>query len=216
MATVNLITLTDPQSDAAEAYRTLRTSLMLGTPGLHTLLLTSVAQADNKSQAVANLAVTFAQAGNRTILVDCDLRKPTQPALWGVDNTRGLTAMLTEDGAMSNPPLIETGVANLSLLPGGPVPASPADALSNPRMNDIIGVLKARAHYILFDCAPVLAFTDAALIGAKVDGTVLVVRAGHTRRDQLEQARKTLERVNVKLLGSLLTNAPQPSGVRYR
>jgi non-specific protein-tyrosine kinase len=206
-----LITLTDPTSAAAEAFRALRTNLMFGAgmQTLHTLVMTSAANADGKSLAVANLAVTLAQAGNKTILVDCDLRKPSQHDLWGVDNGRGIGTMMTEDSALSNPALVQTVVPNLQLLPAGALPPVPADVLSSPRMNEIIGVLKARAHYVLFDTPPVLAATDAALLGAKVDGTLLVVRAGHTRRDQLERARKELERVSIRVLGAVLTNAPR-------
>jgi capsular exopolysaccharide synthesis family protein len=207
MADIKLITLTDPRSAAAEAFRTLRTSLTLGNAGLHTLVVTSAAQADGKSLSIANLAVTFAQAGHKTILVDCDLRKPSQHTIWGIDNQRGINAMMAEDSALSTPPLVQTSIANLQLLPAGVLPPNPADTLGSTRMNEIIGVLKARAHYVLFDVPPVLAATDAALMGAKVDGTVLVVRAGYTRRDQLENAKQTLERVHVKLLGAVLTNA---------
>lgn len=214
---MTLITLTDPRSPAAEAFRRLRTNIMFGaaTQALHTLALTSAANADGKSLAVANLAVTFAQAGNKTILVDCDLRKPSQHEIWGVDNQRGLSTLMTEDVALSNPPLIQTSIPNLQLLTSGVLPPVPADVLSSPRMNEIIGVLKARAHYILFDSPPILAATDAALLGAKVDGTLIVVRAGHTRRDQLERARSELERVNVRVLGAMLTNAPRETVASY-
>jgi Mrp family chromosome partitioning ATPase len=97
------------------------------------------------------------------------------------------------------------------LLPSGPLPPIPADVLSSQRMLDVIGVLKARAHYILFDAPPVLAATDAVLLGAKLDGVVLVVRVGATRRDQAARARQTLERVHVRLLGAVMTNAPRDS-----
>ena len=209
----NLITLTDPRSAVAEAFRTLRTNLIFKT--LHTVMLTSAAESDGKSSAVANLAVTFAQAGNKTILVDCDMRRPSQHELWNVENTRGLALMMSEDTALSNPPLVETEVPNLSLLPTGALPTIPADVLSSPRMKEIIGLLKARADYVLFDSPPVLAATDAALLGSKLDGVVLVVRAGHTRRDQVARARQALERVQVPLLGAVLTNAPREGGTRY-
>ncbi|GAB4525308.1 MAG: CpsD/CapB family tyrosine-protein kinase [Anaerolineae bacterium] len=215
--TVNLITLTEPRSAMAEAYRTLRTNLMFsGTEKpLQAIMLTSTAESDGKSIALANLAVTFAQAGNKTILVDCDLRRPSQHEIWGVDNTRGLMTMMVDNAALATPPLLESGVEHLSLLTSGEVPAVPADVLSNPRMREVIGVLKARADYILFDSPPVLAATDAALLGIKLDGVLLVVRAGHTRRDQVTKARQTLQRVNVPLLGAVLTNAPREGGRRY-
>lgn len=217
MAQPNLITLTNPRSAAAEAFRTLRTNLMFSSmeKPLHTLLVTSAAEGDGKSEVVANLAVAFAQAGNRTILVDSDLRRPVQNEIWDIESERGLTSMMLEDAALSTPPLVETAVENLSLLPTGALPAIPADILSSQRMNEVIGVLKARADYVLFDSPPVLAASDAALLGSKVDGALLVVRAGNTRRDHTARAAQALERVRVRLLGSVLTNAPRESTGRY-
>jgi len=118
---------------------------------------------------------------------------------------------MIEDTAMSTPPLVNTGVEGLQLLPTGPLPPNPADILSSQRMNALIGVLKARANYILFDAPPVLAATDAALLGAKLDGVLLVVRAGHTRREHTVRAREALERVHVRILGAVLSNAPKES-----
>jgi len=217
MSPTKLITLTDPRSAAAEAFRTLRTNLMFSSLdlALTTIVVTAPAEADDKTSVVANLAIAFAQAGNKTILVDADLRKPSLHTLWGASNERGLTTMMAEDAALSTPPLQTTEVPNLLLLPTGPLPPIPADLLSNQRMNEVIGVLKARASYILFDSPPVLAATDAALLGAKVDGVLLVVQAGHSRRDQVAQARQALERVHVRLLGAILTNAPKERGAYY-
>ncbi len=217
MSNIKLVTLTDPRSAAAEAFRTLRTNLMFSSAArpLTTVAITSAAQADNKSAAAANLAVTFAQAGNKTILVDADLRRPSQQDIWQVDSARGLSAMLVEDALMSNPPLVQTPVENLLLLPAGTLPPNPADLLSSPRMNEIIGVLKARATILLFDTPPVLAATDASLMGAKVDGTLIVVRAGHTRRDHIARARQTLDQVHVRVLGAVLTNAPREMTIHY-
>jgi capsular exopolysaccharide synthesis family protein len=214
--TPNLITLTDPRSAAAEAYRTLRTNLMFSSVEhpIQTLLVTSAVDSEGKSDALANLAVTFAQAGNKTILVDADMRRPSQHDIWGVKN-RGLTTMMIDDAAMSNPPLVETGVENLLILPAGEEPPNPADLLSSKRMIEVIGVLKARAAYVLFDSPPILAATDAALLGVKVDGALLVIKAGHSRRDQTNRARAALEQVNVRVVGAVLTNAPRESRKAY-
>lgn len=216
MAQANLITIRDPQSAAAEAFRTLRTNLMFSSVDqpITTLLVASTSQPDGKSAVVANLAVAFAQSGNRTILVDCDMRKPAQHEMWDVNNKAGLTTMILEDSALASPPLIDTGIENLSLLPTGPIPSNPADILSNQRMAEIIGLLKARASYILFDAPPVLVASDAALLGSKLDGVLLVTRSGHTRRDHVAQAKANLERVHVRLLGAVLSDAPRESG-RY-
>jgi non-specific protein-tyrosine kinase len=217
MSTPRLITLTDPRSAAAEAYRTLRTNLMftgVDRP-LTTILLTSSKAPEDKSIALANLAVTCAQAGHPTIIVDADLRRPAQHEIWGIDAARGLTTMMLEDTALSTPPLTATSVPRLHVLASGALPPIPADVLSSPRMGEIIGVLKARAQYIFFDCPPVLAASDAAILGAKLDGAVLVVRAGATRRDDAARARQTLERVNVRVLGALLTNGARENTAVY-
>ncbi len=123
--------------------------------------------------------------------------------------------MILEDGAMATPPLAQTEIDNLMVLPSGPLPPVPADVLSSQRMSDVIGVLKARAHYILFDAPPVLAASDAALLSTKLDGVVLVVRIGATRRDQAARAYQTLSRVHVRLLGAVMTNAPRELGGSY-
>jgi len=211
----NLITLTKPQSAEAEAYRTLRTTLMFTYQALHTLVMTACANADDKSIAIANLAVTFAQAGQKTILVDADLRRPTQQSIWNIDSKTGLSTMITDSALMANPPLIQTSVENLSLLPSGDLPSVPADVLSHQRMNEIIGVLKARADYVIFDAPPVLAASDALLLGVKTDGFLLVIRAGSTRRDHVIQAKEALDRVKVNLLGTILTNAPRERNKQY-
>ncbi len=217
MAKATLITLTDPRSAAAEAYRSLRTNLMFASVErpLETLLITSSAQSEDKSVVLANLAVTFAQAGNKTIIVDADLRRPTQHELWGIANERGLTDMILQDSAMSSPPLIATDIPNLSVLPSGKLPPVPSDVLSSAKMSEVIGVLRARAHYILFDAPPILVAADAALLGAKVDGVVLAMRVGTTRRDQAARAKQTLERVHVRLLGVALTNSPRENVSGY-
>lgn len=215
-----LITLTDPRSPASEAMRTLRTNLMFSSveKPIHTLLVTAPAQADDKSELLANLAVTFAQSGNKTILVDADLRRPRQHEIWAIKNdSGGLTSMMLDDKTLSNPPLVPIeSVENLHVLPSGTLPPIPADVLSSQRMNEIVGLLKARADYILFDAPPVLAATDAAVLGNKLDGVLLVIRAGATRRDHAVRARQTLERVNVRIVGTVLSNAPRErSGYNY-
>jgi capsular exopolysaccharide synthesis family protein len=209
----DLITLTDPRSPAAEAMRTLRTNLMFSSVEnpLHTLLVTSPAKAEDKSTLLANLAVTFAQSGNKTILVDADMRLPRQHDIWGISNAQGLATMMLEDIQLSSPPLVPVpDVANLHILPSGGTPPIPADLISSSRMSEIIGVLKARSDYILFDAPPVLAATDAAVLGNKVDGVLLVIRANATRRDDAIKARQALEQVNVRVVGAALSNAPRP------
>lgn len=217
MAVENLVTLSDPRSAAAEAFRSLRTNLMFSSVEnpIQTLLVTSPARENQKSSALANLAVTFAQSGNRTILVDADLRQPKQHQIWGIDNARGLTSMMVDDSRFDDPPLSATKVDNLQVLSTGELPPNPADLLSGKRMDEIVATLRERADYVLFDSPPVLAATDAALLGIKLDGALLVVRAGDTRRDHTAQARQALERVHVRIVGAVLTNAPRESAIAY-
>ncbi|MCA9905907.1 MAG: CpsD/CapB family tyrosine-protein kinase [Anaerolineae bacterium] len=213
VAKVNLITLTEPRSATAEAYRTLRTNLMFANVErpVSTLLVTTPTDITDKSLTLANLAITFAQAGNNTILVDSNLRQPVQHELWGLPNDRGLTTMMSEDAALASPPLQTTDIPHLSILTSGPSPDIPADVLSSQRINEVIGLLKARANFVLFDSPPVLTYTDASLLGIKLDGVLMVARAGNTRRDHIQRAQQALERVHARLLGVVLTNAPRSS-----
>jgi capsular exopolysaccharide synthesis family protein len=215
MPDINLITLTDPRAPAAEAYRTLRTNLMFSSldKPLRTLVITSPVPGEGKSTALANLAVTLAQSGHETIIVDCDLRKPTQHELWKLDNTQGLTTMLLDETALANPALQAVGVEHLHVLTSGPLPPNPADVLVSRRMDQAIEALKEQAEYVLFDVPPALAVTDAALLGLKVDGVLLVLRAGTSRRDYAARAKEELERVNVPVVGTVLINAPRDSAV---
>jgi capsular exopolysaccharide synthesis family protein len=208
---VNLITLTDPRAPAAEAYRTLRTNLMFYSVDhpIHTLVISSPVPGDGKSTVLANLAVTLAQGGHETIVVDCDLRKPSQHDVWNLKNERGLTTMLLENAALENPPLQPVNVEHLHVLTTGPLPPNPADVIGSRRMDDIIAALTKQAEYVLFDAPPVLAVTDASLLGLKTDGLLLILRAGSSRRDHAARAKEELARVKVPVIGTVLVNAPR-------
>ena len=211
--TMTLVTITDPRSPASEAYRTLRTNLSfysLDKP-LRTLVVTSPAAGEGKSTTIANLAVTMAQSGRRTILVDTDLRRPTLHELFGAQMSPGLTdAIMAEAGDL---PLQKTAVENLWLLSSGSKPPNPADMLGAARMEQIIAQLAEQADIVLFDAPPVMAAADAAILGSRVDGVLLVIQAGKTRRDQAERARETLEKSRAHVVGAALTNAPKDSSM---
>ena len=209
---MSLITLTDPRSPVSEAYRTLRTNLSfysLDNP-IRTLVVTSPAAGEGKSTTVANLAVTMAQSGRRTILVDCDLRRPSLHTLFNLSSEPGLTNMVLDE---TEAPLQKTGVENLWLLASGPKPPNPADLLGTQKVDKVIEQLIAQADIVLFDAPPVIAVTDAAVLGAKVDGVLLVIQAGKTRRDHAERAKELLEKAKVRLVGATLTNAPKDSSL---
>lgn len=209
----DLITLKDPRSPAAEAFRALRTNLQFSAIDhpIHTLVITSPSPDEGKSSLAANLAVTLAQAGRKTILVDADLRRPAQHSLWGLPNDKGLTSLIL--GQSETPPLQAVSVNDLMVLTSGPLPPNPADMLGSRRMEDLIAALREMAEYVLFDAPPVLAVTDTALLASKLDGVLLTIRAGHTRRDHAQRAKETLTRINARLLGVALTNAPRDASM---
>jgi capsular exopolysaccharide synthesis family protein len=204
----NLITLTDPRSPIAEAYRTLRTNLEFSSldQPLRSLVVTSAGPEEGKSTTLANLAVTMAEAGRKVILVDCDLRRPRLHELFGAENSIGLTTMVVSEEAMKQPPMQATEVEGLSLLPSGPQPPNPAELLASRRMADVVEQLTALADIVLFDAPPVIAVTDAAILASRVDGVLLVISAGSTRREYVRQAKTLLEKVNARVVGAVLNN----------
>lgn len=205
----NLITLTEPHSVVSEAYRTLRTNLEFTALSgeLNTLVITTPAAGEGKSTTLANLAVTMAQAGRSAILVDADLRRPALHTIFGLSNEVGLSNTLLDQSLIANPPLIKTGVPGLQLLPSGPKPPNPAELLAAPRMVELIDSLANKADVVLFDAPPVVPVTDAAILGARTDGLLLVLQAGQTKREHAVRARALLEQVGVRIVGTVLTNA---------
>ncbi|NJN67611.1 MAG: CpsD/CapB family tyrosine-protein kinase [Chloroflexaceae bacterium] len=203
-----LIALRDPRSPAAEAYRTLRTNIQFSSldKPLRTLLVTSTAPDEGKSLTLANLAVTMAQAEQRVILVECDLRRPTLHTLFGLPNEEGLTSVMLDQREASLP-LQPTSVAGLSLLTSGPLPPRPADLLGSRRMEALVARLQDEADMVLFDTPPVTAVTDAAVLATRLDGVLLVLKAGKTRRDRAREARRMLEKVKANVIGVVLNNA---------
>jgi non-specific protein-tyrosine kinase len=212
----SLVAIHDPRSQAAEAYRTLRTNIQfssLDTP-VRTLLATSTAPDEGKSTTVANLAVTMAQSEQRVILVDCDLRRPSVHTLFGAPNEAGLTNMiLAQDEAP--PPFQESGVPGLSLLTSGPLPPRPADILGSRKMAAVIERLRGMADMVLFDTPPVIAVTDAAVLATRVDGVLLVFQAGKTTRDRARRTREILEKVKANIIGVVLNGAELEQGYGY-
>jgi len=203
-----LITIVDPRSPISEAYRSLRTNLEFSSldKPVKTMLVTSAGPEEGKSTTLANLAVTLAQADKRVILVDCDLRRPSQHQIFGAKNSLGLTTMVVDEEAFQNPPLQESEVPGLLLLSSGPLPPNPSELLGSRRMEEIIASLKERADIVLFDAPPIIAVTDAAVLASKVDGVLLVIKAGTAKREHVKRARALLEKVNARLMGAVLND----------
>jgi capsular exopolysaccharide synthesis family protein len=210
---MTLITLTDPRSPISEAYRTLRTNLSFSSldEPIRTLVVTSAAPDEGKSTTVANLAVTMAQGGKKTILVDCDLRRPTLHEIFNLPVEPGLTNLLLEEGDQQI--VHNTEVEGLQVLTSGPLPPNPADLLGSQKIDQIISQLASSADIVLFDAPPVIAVTDATVLGSKVNGVLLVINAGKTRREHAARARELLDRAKVRIIGAALTNAPKDSSI---
>ena len=211
-----LITISEPRSPISEAYRTLRTNLDFAglDRALKTLVVTSAGVGEGKSTTLSNLAVVSAQTGRKVILVGADLRRPRLHQIFGLDNQAGLTTMLMDDSSLATPPLQESGIEGMRILTSGPLPPNPAELMGSRRMEEVIAALAEWADQVFFDAPPVVAVTDAAVLATKVDGVLLVVSAGKTRREYARTAVQRLEQINARLVGTVLTNVQM--GVAYQ
>lgn len=201
----HLITSTKPKSPIAEAYRTLRTNLHFSSldNSYKTIMVTSAGPAEGKSTTLANLGVAMAQAGMNVLIVDCDLRKPVQHKTFDLSNQAGLTNVLV-DNINLNQAIQSTTVDNLSMLTSGPIPPNPSELLGSERMGQVLEQLKENYDTVLIDCPPAVAVTDAAVLSSRVDGVILVLRAGVAKIDMAKQAKELIEKANGKFIGTVL------------
>ncbi|AHY47011.1 capsular exopolysaccharide family [Rubrobacter radiotolerans] len=205
--TDRLVSLSDPGGQAAEAYRTLRTSLLYSVVDEppHVVAVTSPGQQEGKSTTCANLAVTLAQAEKSVLLLDCDLRKPVVHSIFELRNTRGVVDALV--GSENVEELWQTPLDNLSVLTSGPVPPNPAELLGSERFGALLGDLARRFEYVLIDVPPVQVVSDAAIVAAQADGVILVFDAQSTRKLSVRRSIRTIESVGAKVLGTVMNNA---------
>lgn len=204
-----VVTLCDPTSAAAEAYRTLRTNIEFANldEPIRTLLLTSAGPDEDKEVSLVNLAVAMADGGQGVILVDADLRRPAIHTFFGLNNSRGFTDMFRDQAAFDSPPLQALPDTSLQILPSGPLPQIPSQILNAAKMGDVLNRLKELAKIVLFNAPPLMMVTDASLLASKVDGTLLLVKANVSKRDHVKAAKSRLEKVNANLIGAVLSNA---------
>jgi len=204
-------------SAIAEAYRALRTNVQFANVdrSLRTLLVTSAHKEEGKSSTVANLGVVMAQAGMRVLVVDSDLRRPSISRIFGLADGAGLTDLLLNEGEDCSLYLADTAIANLKVLRTGPLPASPSELLSSNRLKTLIAELLKHVDIIIFDSPPVLSVTDAAVLAPRMDGVILVVEGGRTRRESVVRARDALRGVGGRLLGVVLTKTGRSEAYYY-
>ncbi|UCC51179.1 MAG: polysaccharide biosynthesis tyrosine autokinase [Anaerolineaceae bacterium] len=212
-----LVTITDPHSPTAEAFRVLRTSIQFSsvdTPS-HNILITSSALGEGRSTTAANLAVVMAKAGNNVLLIDADLRRPNQHRLFHVPHTLGLTSLLLDFDVNQEDEELETlvdevvqvtSVGGLQLLTSGPIPPNPSELLGSMKMRMLLSKLVDQYDFVILDSPAVLLATDAAILSAQADATLLVAWAGKSRKVDLQQAAEKLREVNANFLGCVLNS----------
>ena len=197
-----------PKNPVAEAYRSLRTNIQFASPDNppKTILVTSATAGDGKTTTAANLAITLAQTGARTLLMDTDLRKSMIHKVFHLQRSPGLTDLLTGSKDMEMG-IREIGdIPNLYIMPSGPVPPNPAELLGSAKMKELIEKIKTHFDIILCDSPPVIAVTDACLLAKDLDGVLLVIKIGSTPRQALGRARTLLENVNSRIIGVVANN----------
>jgi polysaccharide biosynthesis transport protein len=201
-----LAAIVSPRSGVAESFRALRTNIgfaAVDTP-IRTLVITSAMDRDGKTTVAGNLALVFAQAGNRTLLVDADLRRPSVHEFFRLPNDVGLTTLLRVDDPNIDRVAHRTEDPNLRIVSSGPLPPNPAELLGSERMRQLIERFAAQADVVIIDTPPVVAVTDGAVLAREVDGTLFVVRASRTKRAAIRSGRAALDRVGAKVIGTVM------------
>jgi capsular exopolysaccharide synthesis family protein len=201
-----LVSLTDPKSAAAEAYRALRTSVQfLGIEQPMTVIqVTSPTSSEGKTTTIANLGVALARAGKRVVIVDCDLRRPRVESFFGIDNTTGFTSVLIGDVVLADAVQRVPDEPWLAVLPAGPAAPNPSELLSLGRAREIFDNLRTHVDYVLVDGPPVLPVADAIVLAGMVDATLLIATARVTSKRQVHRALELLRQVDAPLIGSIL------------
>ena len=212
-----LVAYRDPKSPVSEVFRTLRTNIqfMNTNKKMQTLLVTSTFPGEGKSWVVSNLAITFAQAGNKVILIDADMRKGRQYSIFGVSPRPGLSNYLSDSCRADEEEEIEianylqkTEVENLLVMPAGNIPPNPSELLISDHMTNLLEELKEVCDIIIVDGTPCELVTDSVALSRVVDSTVIVSACGETKKDNLDRVIKSIQNVGGKLIGVIVNKVP--------
>jgi capsular exopolysaccharide synthesis family protein len=216
-AMYRLVAMLYPLSPEAEAYRTLRTNIEFASVDkpARTILVTSAIPGEGKTTTAANLAVVFAQTGHATLLVDADLRRAHVHKMLGLHNDTGLTNLIRSDDVQLPDVIQATEQEHLSVLTSGPHPPNPAELLRSSRMRTILERLVGSYEFVIIDSPPLQAVTDAAIVSSIVDGTVLVVDAGSTRRGAVQNGHAAVVKGGGRILGVTLNRLSEAMSNEY-
>jgi polysaccharide biosynthesis transport protein len=203
-----LALINDSRSPIAEAYRHLRTSLLLSSAGQppKTILMTSSQPSEGKTTTAVNTAIMLAHTGAEVLVVDCDLRRPRLHSHFNVPNTRGITNYLSGETDLDSLLQAYGSLPNLKIMTSGPVPPNPAELLGSNEMRKLLGELGERFTHVIIDSPPCISFTDASILSTMVDGVVLVVHGGRSSRAVVRRAKQQLLDVGANIFGVVLNN----------
>lgn len=200
---VILVTFAEPKHVVSDQFRTVRTNIEFAGAALdrcQVVMFTSSAMSEGKSTVSANVAVTWAQAGKKVLLIDTDLRRPTIHATFRTLNLEGVTTILTGKNTASKV-IEQTFVDNLDILTSGPIPPNPSELLNSKRMSSILDWARQNYDIIVLDAPPVLAVSDVQVLVPKTDGVVVVARMGKTLKGDLRRTIEVLKLAQAKILG---------------
>jgi capsular exopolysaccharide synthesis family protein len=212
---IPLIAHNSPKEVIAEQYRLIRSNILFSSIDfdIKSLMITSPESSNGKSTTAANLSIVLAQQGNRVLIVDTDLRKPSIHFAFRVSNISGLTTVLTKESDVEGA-VMSTYIPNLEVLSSGPIPPNPSEMLNSQAMLRLMSELNEKYDYVVYDTPPVLAVTDAQIIANRCDGVVLVIASGKTHKDRALKAKELLVKARSKILG-VVVNGVEPKQSEY-
>ncbi|MBO0461277.1 CpsD/CapB family tyrosine-protein kinase [Enterococcus sp. DIV1298c] len=214
---VSLLSITDKNAMISEQYRTIRSNIQFASVDreLKTMVVTSSGPGEGKSTTAANLAVVFANSGKRVLLVDADLRKPSVALTFQLPNVNGLSNFLGDREGRAENYYHQSSVENMWVMTSGPKPPNPSELLDSKRMEEVIEQLKSLFDLIIFDLPPIATVTDAQILAAKTDGTLLVVRERKTVKQELIKAKELLTIAQATILGVVYNGAKKNAEFNY-
>lgn len=218
-ANTSLLIHSDSRSSLAEAYRQLRTSILLSTAGHapKSLLVTSSLPSEGKTTTAVNTAISLAQTGAKVLIIDADMRRPRLHSVFEISNAEGLSTILSSE--MAEKDILDVvkydEAAKMYLLPSGPVPPNPAELIGSEQMANLLKILQDNFTHVVVDSPPIASFTDGVLVASMVDGVILVVHSGKSSRQIIKRSRQLLQDIGAKIFGVVLNNVNLRSQDNY-